>query len=241
MTIIAVNDFADLTDYERAKEGYEVPRPERCPEGCSSVMWRHGRYERGVVQQGLGLRVISVQRFQCSQPSCNKTVSVLFDFLVPYSRYTIQEIARHTEQYTREETTYEEMAWSADYTEGRPSKRSIWRWMDGLAKRAEKLLREIQREAVLSDVENALVEPVEGTCPNEYKAHTAKKAAGLTGSFMSLVMTERMLVRRLFAEDTIVIVLHRYFLTAAETAWSLFTMRSKCRLSTPQRAAYAIF
>ena len=157
MTIISVKAFLDLGTYELEKEGYEVPRPSKCPAGCDSVMWKHTGYERGAIDETRSLRIIFVQRFRCRS---------LFDFLVPYSRYTVQVIASYGEEYLKVETTYEELAWSGDEANAKPSKRSIWRWLERLAGCAEKLARAVQQEAVQSDVANAEVEPVNAICPN---------------------------------------------------------------------------
>jgi len=240
MTIIAVKEFQDLSALKIAlekEEKYVVPRPSACPRGCDSVMWGHPGYERGVIDEKGELQMISIQRFRCNR--CGQTVSCLFDFIVPYRRFPVQTLAQYAEEYLSLKRTYEELAWSGD--DVGPSKSSIWRWVQQVARGARKLARTVQQEAVMSDLANAEVEPVVVTCPNSYKAHTENKAVGLNDGSTSLALTERFLVRRLFEKDKILTVLHRYFVTTAETVWSIFTARKGVLMSTQQSTAYAIF
>lgn len=240
MTIIAVKQFEDLSAFEASGKEFVVPRPVRCPEGCDSVMRGHTGYERGVIDERGVKRMIFVKRFLCSSTACGKTVSCLFDFLIPYARFTIQAVAGYVEEYLGTETTYEELAWTKEQT-GLASKSSIWRWVHRLAERAERLSRAVQQEAVLSNVENAQIEPITVTCPNAYKAQKEGKAIGLSDGATCMALAEQLLVRSLFERDEILTVLHRYFVTTAETVWSIFTGRKGVVLSMQQSSAYAIF
>ena len=163
-----------------------------------------------------------------------------FDFLIPYVRFTIQAVAGYVEEYLSTKATYEQLAWAKEQA-GLPSKSSIWRWVNRMAEHAQRLTRAVQQEAVLSNAENALMEPVVVTCPNSYKARTQTKATGLSDGAACMALTERLLVRPLFEKEAIVTVLHRYFVTAGEMVWSIFTGRKGKVLSIQQSTAYAIF
>jgi hypothetical protein len=240
MTIIAVKQFEDLAAFEKSGKEFAVPRPSRCPKGCDSVMRRHTGYERGAFDERGVKRMIFVERFLCSSTACGKTVSCLFDFLIPYVQFTIQAVAGYVEEYLSTETTYEELAWTKEQA-GLASKSSIWRWVHRLAERAEKLSRAVQQEAVLSNVDNAQIEPIVVTCPNSYKARKERKAIELSAGAACMALAERLLVCFLFEKDRILTVLHRYFVTTAETVWSIFTGRKSVVLSIQQSSAYAIF
>lgn len=240
--ILAIKAFKDLAEYLAGgnSEGFEAARPGRCPgpRRCQCRLWRHTAYERTAID-GSGTRIkVTIQRYRC--PGCGLTVSCLFDFLVPYLRFTVQAMAGYLEWYLRQWTSYEELAWSVD-AESLPSKSSIFRWVSRLAERSRRLAAAIQREAVLSQSESALVEVEPVECPNAIKAKKPGKAGELNEAAECMLLTERLLAGPLFAEDSTLTTLQRYFATAAETAWSILTGRVGVVLSTQQSVKYTIF
>ena len=238
MTIVALKGFRDLRAIEEGAAALEEERPDSCPGGCQYRMWKHTGYRRTAIDESGKRWKVFVPRFRCGQ--CGQTISCLFDVLIPYVRFTIQAVVAHVETYLMRETTYEEMAWSEDNEKG-PSKSTMFRWVNRLAERAEKLASTVQREAVLIDPGNADMEPVESNCPNSSKARIDGKAGMLDRGAECIGLAERFLVYRPFEEDSILTVLHRYCMTAAETVWSILSGRVGLSVSSQQRVKYVIF
>jgi len=240
--IVAVNPFKDLAELLAAAEAkeFEAPRPNRCPgpRGCPFPLWKHTPYERTAIDETGRAREVIIRRYRCSK--CGLTVSCLFDFLIPYLRFTVQAVCVYAEQYLKRLITYEELAWSAD-GEHVPSKSSIFRWIDRLADRADRLATAIQREAVLTRAENVELEFEEVECPNSWKSRKPGKASDLDTGLGCVLLTEALVVAPAFVGDSALSALQRYFVAAAETAWSIFTGRRGLGLSTQQSAKYAIF
>lgn len=240
--IVAVKAFKDLAEMLAALTGkeFEAPRPSRCPgpEGCPYPLWKHTPYERTAIDETGKAIEVTIRRYRCSR--CGLTVSCLFDFLIPYLRFTVQAVCAYAEEYLGQLITYEELAWSAD-GEHVSSKSSIFRWIDRLAERADRLATAIQREAVLTRPENVELELEKVACPNGFKARKPGKASDLDVGLECLLMTEALVVAPVFVGDSTLMTLQRYLVTAAETVCSIFTGRRGLGLSTQQSAKYAIF
>lgn len=240
--IVAIKGFKGLTDLLAAvkESGFDAPRPSRCPgpKQCRCRLWRHTAYKRTAIDETGNAAEVTIQRYRC--PACRLTLSCLFDFVIPYGQFTVQAVIRYVECYLRKWRTYEELAWSAD-GERCASKSSTFRWVDRLADRARKLGAAVQLEAVLSRPENAEMELEPVQCPNAIKVKKVGKAGGLNEGAECILLTERLVIVPLFADDSPLMTLQRYFLTAAETVWSIMTGRRRLMLSTQQSTKYAIF
>ena len=88
--VIAHNFNMTLGDYAARGVNNAFPRINRCPHCRGMVnLLRHGFYWRNAIE-GDELYRIPICRLKC--PSCNKTVSLLPDFLIPYFQYTVSTI-----------------------------------------------------------------------------------------------------------------------------------------------------
>lgn len=78
-----------------------------CP-GCQKGrLWRHGCFERWVVGPGISRR-LPIQRFRC--PHCRITVSLLPDFVSPYSSYLLCVRAQAVADRLDQGLTYSQIA-----------------------------------------------------------------------------------------------------------------------------------
>lgn len=88
--VIAHNFNISLEAYAARGVNNTFPRINRCPHCRSMVnLLRHGFYWRNAIE-GEDLHRIPICRLKC--PSCNITVSLLPDFLIPYFQYTVSTI-----------------------------------------------------------------------------------------------------------------------------------------------------
>lgn len=152
----------------------EVEGPIYCPFlSCveQSVKMRHnGSYPREVVE-GLVALVLLISRWRCGL--CGHTVSCLFDFLIPYRRFTAKIVCLGVEQYAQEATSYEQVSIDLSVFEdvceegqvegdrkkevsaigGKdgycPAKSTVFGWVDFLCKRIGRLVQQVEKELVL--------------------------------------------------------------------------------------------
>jgi len=90
LLVIAYNFNSSLRDYAVRGVNNYFPRINRCPHCRGMVnLIRHGFYWRNAIE-GEELFRIPICRLKC--PSCNKTVSLLPNFLIPYFQYTVSTI-----------------------------------------------------------------------------------------------------------------------------------------------------
>ena len=89
----------------------EVSRPPECVnEQCrlAERMRKHGKYMRQVIYWGW-LFTIWIARFCCRR--CGKTASRPPGWLIPYRRFSAEEVAAGIEAYAQKRTTYKELSW----------------------------------------------------------------------------------------------------------------------------------
>jgi hypothetical protein len=93
-----IYDFGiSLAEYNRRSVENVFPVIERCPCcGYPGRLNRHGFYWRNAVFFLHQFR-IPILRLKCS--SCDKTVSILPDFLLPYFQYTLRFILKHLRDF----------------------------------------------------------------------------------------------------------------------------------------------
>ena len=71
--------------------------PEQCPScGASHTLKRHGTYTRTVATEW-GEERLSIQRVRCR--ACRRTHALLYDFLVPYRKFTLSDLKASCEAY----------------------------------------------------------------------------------------------------------------------------------------------
>ena len=88
--MISYDADVTLVQYAILGKKNNFPEIERCP-ACRGLVRlnAHGYYFRNALQGKLELRV-PIRRLKC--PACNKTFSLLPDFLLPYFQYTLNDI-----------------------------------------------------------------------------------------------------------------------------------------------------
>lgn len=153
--------------------------PDRCVSrvcGRKNCYWRHGSYERDVIDSD-GSWTVTVERFKCK--FCRATISMLPAFLVPKRWHSLRVIAEKCERYATTETSYRREA-NGPSREPISSPSQIWRWLDFLSFKAKSLLLDVQAEAVTMKIEEETLINGEGaSCPNGTKAQTEGKRTNL--------------------------------------------------------------
>ncbi len=95
-----IHDFGiSPTEYEKRGMDNEFPEVESCPK-CSypGPFPKHGFYWRNAVFSKRSLR-IPICRYKC--PSCQKTISILPDFLLPHYQHALVLILWVLEEYLK--------------------------------------------------------------------------------------------------------------------------------------------
>ena len=143
-----------LSEYLKLKEEGRLERPDR-PERClerqcrqRKSYWRHGSYERTVVEASLAGKII-VERFKCK--ACGKTVSVLPLFVVPRRRFSGPVMAERVEGYCIAKNTSYRREANGPPKEPCTSPAQLWRWVELLARRAKELLIDVQAACIRCD------------------------------------------------------------------------------------------
>lgn len=67
---------------------------------------RHGTYTRSVVDESGTEHEIRIQRLRCENCPGKRTHSLLYDFLIPYCKYTVKSMEQPVVAYVLEPTTY---------------------------------------------------------------------------------------------------------------------------------------
>jgi hypothetical protein len=109
-----------------------------CPE-CHKRAYIHCKYIRKVIEIN-GVEVIEeikIVRIKCSSKECNKTHSILPDFLCPNKRYKAEDIAETIEIY-EEEGNIKEVKTSAEES-------TVWRWIKVYKKKIETIHSELEK------------------------------------------------------------------------------------------------
>ena len=232
--ILPVFEPATLAEYIKLGAP-EAPRPLICPE-CSArqQFWRHGHFERQAFEGELSATV-KIQRFLCS--ACGLAVSCLFAFLVPYKQATVTLVARAVSNYGTSRTTYrseaEELSKLESEAPPKPSHGQVFRWVKSICGKAEGLLLQVQKEAVLVGRVQFLGNMTGAVCPNAVKAHTIEKARSLN-RLAELIQQTALLV------SGGLLKLQTHFLSQVESLQAIFCDRF-IQLFTPQKVTHVIW
>ena len=102
----------------------QSPDVQICCDDCGRLLHKHGRYWRGVVTKHEVI-LIPIYRWYC--PACNKTISLLPEFLIPWARYAtwVREAAlkRKHKGFSWRQTTESTTTPAVRY-----SRRTLKRW-----------------------------------------------------------------------------------------------------------------
>jgi hypothetical protein len=235
--IIPVFEPATLAEYIKLGAP-QAPRPSLCPKcrECESF-WRHGSFERLAIE-GMLEASVRIQRFLCH--ICGLAVSCLFAFLVPYRQATASLVAQAVTEYAGSPTTYrqtaEEMSPLESTSPPKPSHSQVFRWVQGVANKAERLLLQVQKELLLQgradDVQNMIGVP----CPNAHRAHSICKAV-LLNRLAELLQFANLLVGE---NSNSMTALHSNFLSQVESLQVILSERV-IRLANPQTMKHVVF
>lgn len=102
----------------------QSPDVQICCDDCGRLLHKHGRYWRGVVTKHEVI-LIPIYRWYC--PACNKTISLLPEFLIPWARYAtwVREAALKRK---RKGFPWRQIAESTTTSSVRYSFRTLKRW-----------------------------------------------------------------------------------------------------------------
>ncbi len=233
--IIPIFEPATLADYVKLGAP-DVSRPAVCPR-CheQGSFWRHDHFYRSAFEGVLEAR-IRIQRFLCH--ACGTAVSCLFAFLVPYRQATASLVSEAVTGYADTPTTYRQTAEEVSPLEStappKPSHSQVFRWVQGVANKAEHLLLQVQKELLLLGRGDEVQSMVGVSCPNAHRAQSIRKAAALN-SLAYLVQFANLLV----GEGSLS-ALQTDFLSQVESLQVIFSERV-IRLANPQNMKHVIF
>jgi len=233
--IIPIFEPATLADYIKLGAP-PAPRPSVCPEcGERGSFWRHDHFERSAFEGVLEARV-RIQRFLCH--ACGLAVSCLFAFLVPYRRATASLVAQAVTKYAGTPTTYRQAAEEVSPLEStatpKPSHSQVFRWVQGVAIKAEHLLLQVQKELLLLGRSDDVQRLVGVHCPNAHRAHSIRKAASLNS------LAELLQFANLLVGDGALSALQANFLSKVESLQVILSQRV-IRLANPQNMKHVVF
>lgn len=234
--IVTVSGPASLAEYVDAGGSVSVPRPGKCEECASRKIWRHTGYSRMACDSDGRRESVWIERFRCGE--CGLVMSCLFEFLIPYVRYTLQVVAAWISQYIETAgMTYEILGWSGNGDE----KTNAFRKVGLFSSLVEELMGSVQTEAMLNRPENVEMRRAESECPNSHRAHSAEKSAALNNAATLIAWCRELMQCAQSAGDEILHSLHCYFMTTAESSRSILSGRKRLGLSNQQSLQRAIF
>ena len=193
--IILSTAFGSLEEYLPVSGEAKLEPPSTCARcGRASSFVGHGGYWRKVIE-GQRVAQVKVPRFRCRD--CTLVISILFGFLLPYRRFSVRAVATGLDAYATEEGSYRHRAYELscllpedaqetttdDDMPVRPAGSQIFRWVNVVARTAEHLLQQLQKELLLSG------KPVESSaaeCPNATRARSNGKQIALNRLAMAL-------------------------------------------------------
>ena len=233
--IIPIFEPATLAEYIKLGAP-PAPRPSMCPQ-CRALgsFWRHDHFERSAFEGTLEAR-IRIQRFLCH--ACGLAVSCLFAFLVPYRQATASLVAQAVTAYAGTPTTYRQTAEDVSPLESsappQPSHSQVFRWVQGIANKAEHLLLQVQKELLLRGRGDDVQRMVGVRCPNAHRAQSIRKAASLNS------LAELLQFANLLVGEGALSALQTKFLSQVESLQVIFSERV-IRLANPQNVKHVIF
>jgi hypothetical protein len=227
-----VNGLAEYVE----KKHIVVPRPDECG-NCrkKGSLWKHGCFERWAIEAETEV-LLRIQRFLC--PACGATTSCLFEFLVPYRRFTVAVIAQGVSSYASAQTTYRGEAVGLSKLESsdtpKPSHCQVFRWVRTVCDKVQIHLLQAQKTMVMTGRADELEQLRRKICPNSDKAKSIAKSASL-----NLLAELNCIAELIFADDGLA-ALHAHLLQSVEALQAIFAGHA-FELVTPQRAKHLIF
>ena len=164
--------------------------------------------------------------------ACRLSFSLLYDFLIPYRRYTVPAFEAATLTYLTTFCSYAEALWSSVEGETKMAYSTLFRAVAALTERVWLAQQQLQTAIVDS---GAAVPLVETDCPNAIKCSTPPKFERLKALAKLIVLAQLLL------DAPVLESLHRLFATSSEYKFSLLNTRKSLRLSAPHYSQRALF
>jgi hypothetical protein len=209
-------------------------RPRQCVECLKSdCFWVHSYWYRWAIE-GDRETVVPVPRFECC--FCQKLVSVLYGFLVPYRQFTVRAVAGGVENYVMEETRYRKVAGELSGENYRPAHSQVWQWAHLFVSKVQEFLGiKLQRACVeLGKDEMQMMKAGARVCPNAENAGSPEKSGKLHFAARALGLAQLLLKQ----ESDLIEALQTHFAADVQTPSSTLTGRG-IRLLTPQSLKHA--
>jgi hypothetical protein len=172
--ILPVPGFSGVVDYLQRAEDYVIESPEACL-ACGGSLWSHGTYRRRV--EGFSVCILlAVPRWICKV--CRKSLSLLFDFVLPGKKFSAEVSATYVEEYAMNESSYRKAAWGEhdlDRDDAESSTARAFRAVSDACGSVDEMLMAVQQACTDAAV-NLIGEPFEEVqCPNSSNAKSEKK------------------------------------------------------------------
>jgi hypothetical protein len=157
----------------------------------------------------------------------------LYDFLIPYRKYTIGAFEKALERYLAEFCSYAEALWSSSEGETSMATSTLFRAIAEMAAKVWLAQQQLQAWAFGAGLQ--LRSASQTTCPNADKAKSPLKAS-------RLIVLARLpaMAKNIFASPPIT-SLHQLFLTRTEHIFSFLTTRKNVSLSFTHNVQQALF
>lgn len=231
MIIPILGATAELVIY--SKEILELELPKDCKICEENSLVSHGYYVRGYIDD-VEKHYVQVARLRCRR--CRLTFSCLYEFLIPYRRYSVDLLAKGIFTYLTVLCSYAEALWEATESEIPVVISTMWRVMDSFLRKIHRAQIELQRGLVAGGVD------LLGTgmgffdlCCNSVKARVEGKALLLIRAASVALMAERLL------QGDAIRTMHRYFLSTKENNFYILAGRKGIKLSGPHSVQMPIF
>jgi hypothetical protein len=194
--IIQAPGISSLAQYIKDEDRLHEGQPDLCFH-CKTVgqLRGHGYYTRRV-KEGDVVKRIRIHRLLCT--ACSKTFSCLFQFLVPWKRYTAQTIAVAIQAYlTKPSSSCRKVAGTLTSLAPGASSLShstVSRWVKAFCDKSQKkILSQIQGLCVASGIDASLLAVVEAKLANRQeilslKAPTKSRQCGILAVVLAMLL-----------------------------------------------------
>jgi len=157
-----VQDFPyTVQHYHDHFEELDIPRPKKCPHcGAVNSFIGHGSYPRLVLDRWVEY-LIRIKRWLCKK--CQKTVSILPSFLLPFRRYLLAVIQQVVTARFEDNASWgqiEQQGLSQAKDDCVPCERTIRRWCESFDEQAPRWLAAVQQTLAQHDASLPLLDPL---------------------------------------------------------------------------------
>lgn len=181
----------------------------------------HDSYWRTVIDAKGTTHAIQIWRVCCTNRECGITHACLYDFLIPYRRYTAEAVSECVEKYLTRLISYVEAAFGCGRAMPDPS--LVFRWLSAMLRQVDWLLQQMQLACVDTGMDLLADSEAPERCPNGVKARSERKQRELDRGARLVQLARELSLRP-------VLYIHHFFLSAAEIYIACLSGRSKPRI-----------